>query len=231
MASVSSPLPRQRYSESIKARIVTAGRALLADALSAPGGDAPGVAVTLVKALADLRDAYAAIIESAFGDDRDFTRALKEAFETLLNDGGSGGGTGESGDDHAPSAARASRAVLCAEYLSIFVDEHMRNKFRGADEATIDATLNRVIGLFRFLHNKDVFEAYYKDHLQKRLLGACVKERVSVCEVGGTRRRMHRRRMHTLRSIVAPLFAAKSAIVCRRQVCQRRCRANHVVET
>ena len=29
----------------------------------------------------------------------------------------------------------------------------------------------QVIVLFRFLHDKDVFESYYKAHLQKRLLG------------------------------------------------------------
>ena len=32
----------------------------------------------------------------------------------------------------------------------------------------------QVIVLFRFLHDKDVFEAYYKAHLQKRLLSACL---------------------------------------------------------
>jgi hypothetical protein len=113
-------------------------------------------------------------------------------------------------------------ANVCAEFLSVYVDEHMRGLFKGATEAEIDEKLNKaraalrgregerigsrqcqdggedncapvltpaltvsratrrlyppptrpqVIVLFRFLHDKDVFEAFYKAHLQKRLLG------------------------------------------------------------
>lgn len=41
---------------------------------------------------------------------------------------------------------------------------------KGSNEDDVDATLDRVMMLFRYLQEKDVFEKYYKQHLAKRLL-------------------------------------------------------------
>ena len=38
-------------------------------------------------------------------------------------------------------------------------------------EEEVDQVLDRTIVVFRYLHEKDVFERYYKAHLAKRLLG------------------------------------------------------------
>jgi hypothetical protein len=35
----------------------------------------------------------------------------------------------------------------------------------------VELTLDKVVMLFRYLQEKDVFEKYYKQHLAKRLLG------------------------------------------------------------
>ena len=61
-----------------------------------------------------------------------------------------------------------SGSSVCAEFLSSYVDEHMRRLFRDLSEEEVDARLNKVITLFRFLRDKDVFEAYYKQHLTVR---------------------------------------------------------------
>lgn len=37
-------------------------------------------------------------------------------------------------------------------------------------EVEVDATLDRIIRLFRYVRDKDMFERYYKLHLAKRLL-------------------------------------------------------------
>ncbi len=37
-------------------------------------------------------------------------------------------------------------------------------------EEEVDALLDKVMMLFRYLKDKDVFEKYYKQHLAKRLL-------------------------------------------------------------
>ena len=41
---------------------------------------------------------------------------------------------------------------------------------KGASEDDMEAVLDRVMMLFRYLQEKDVFEKYYKQHLAKRLL-------------------------------------------------------------
>ena len=37
-------------------------------------------------------------------------------------------------------------------------------------EAEVDTILDKTVGLFKLLSDKDVFERYYKQHLAKRLL-------------------------------------------------------------
>ena len=45
-----------------------------------------------------------------------------------------------------------------------------RQGLKGTSEDDVEAVLDRVMMLFRYLQEKDVFEKYYKQHLAKRLL-------------------------------------------------------------
>ena len=57
------------------------------------------------------------------------------------------------------------------EHLSLFIDEQLRPKeTKTADDTDTDRMLEKSMILFRFLHSKDVFVHYYKQHLAKRLL-------------------------------------------------------------
>ena len=51
------------------------------------------------------------------------------------------------------------------------MDEFLRKGLKGASEEEAERLLDKVMMLFRFLQEKDVFEKYYKQHLAKRLLG------------------------------------------------------------
>eukprot|EP01061_Rhynchopus_euleeides_P045118 TRINITY_DN799_c0_g6_i1.p1 TRINITY_DN799_c0_g6~~TRINITY_DN799_c0_g6_i1.p1 ORF type:complete len:748 (+),score=339.17 TRINITY_DN799_c0_g6_i1:160-2403(+) len=55
-----------------------------------------------------------------------------------------------------------------AEYLSLAIDNKIRKK--GVTEEECDVYFHRVLVLFQYLKDKDVFEEYYKRHLAKRLL-------------------------------------------------------------
>lgn len=79
--------------------------------------------------------------------DKRFVSAVNESFERFING--------------------FSRA---AEYLSLYVDKLLRKDFKGCGDDEIEAKLDAVMALFRYLHERDVFERYYKQHLQKRLL-------------------------------------------------------------
>ena len=41
---------------------------------------------------------------------------------------------------------------------------------KGVSESQVEAQLERLMTLFRFVHAKDVFEAFYKKDLAKRLI-------------------------------------------------------------
>lgn len=56
------------------------------------------------------------------------------------------------------------------EYLSLFIDNMLKKGLKGVSEDEVDATLDKVMVLFRFIQDKDLFEKYYKQHLAKRLL-------------------------------------------------------------
>jgi cullin 3 len=56
------------------------------------------------------------------------------------------------------------------EFISLFIDENLKKGLKGKTEEEVEEVLQRTITVFRFLHEKDVFERYYKNHLAKRLL-------------------------------------------------------------
>lgn len=57
------------------------------------------------------------------------------------------------------------------EYLSLHVDSKLKKGKTQIAESDFDILFDQVIGIFRHLREKDVFETYYKKHLAKRLLG------------------------------------------------------------
>lgn len=56
------------------------------------------------------------------------------------------------------------------EFLSLFIDEHLKKGAKVKSEEEIDQALEKTLILFRYLSDKDKFERYYKNHLARRLL-------------------------------------------------------------
>jgi cullin 3 len=52
----------------------------------------------------------------------------------------------------------------------LFIDEKLKKGLKGVSDEEIEMVLDKVMMLFRFIQEKDVFEKYYKQHLAKRLL-------------------------------------------------------------
>lgn len=103
--------------------------------------------VDFVQRLLDIKDKYDKIIGSAFVNDKTFQNALNSSFEYFIN--------------------LNSRSP---EYISLFVDDKLRKGLKGVSEEDVETILDKVMMLFRYLQEKDVFEKYYKQHLAKRLL-------------------------------------------------------------
>ena len=51
-----------------------------------------------------------------------------------------------------------------------YIDNKLRSGNKEATEEELDKILDKIMVLFRFIHGKDVFEAFYKKDLAKRLL-------------------------------------------------------------
>eukprot|EP00027_Filamoeba_sp_ATCC50430_P010543 CAMPEP_0168562902 /NCGR_PEP_ID=MMETSP0413-20121227/12379_1 /TAXON_ID=136452 /ORGANISM="Filamoeba nolandi, Strain NC-AS-23-1" /LENGTH=717 /DNA_ID=CAMNT_0008594377 /DNA_START=100 /DNA_END=2253 /DNA_ORIENTATION=+ len=103
--------------------------------------------LTLIQSLLDMKDKYDKLLSSAFNNDKLFTQALNQAFEFFIN-----------------------MNPKSPEFISLFIDEKLKKGLKGVSEEEVDQILDKVMMLFRFIQEKDVFEKYYKQHLAKRLL-------------------------------------------------------------
>ncbi|KAJ1462111.1 Cullin [Pelagophyceae sp. CCMP2097] len=122
-----------------------AGLALVA--AHASGGPASSP-VEFLEALLRLRDKFDAVVQQAFRGENAAQKRLKEAFEAFVN-----------------------ADTKCAHALVAYIDDLMKSGFKGHSEAEVELMLDKVLVLFRYLQDKDVFEAFYKTALSKRLLG------------------------------------------------------------
>ena len=103
--------------------------------------------VEFVQRLLDEKDKYDKIIGSSFNNDKTFQNALTSSFEYFIN-----------------------LNPRSPEFISLFVDDKLRKGLKGVSEEDVEIILDKVMMLFRYLQEKDVFEKYYKQHLAKRLL-------------------------------------------------------------
>ena len=83
----------------------------------------------------------------SFNNDKTFQNTLNHSFESFIN-----------------------LSQRSPEYISLFMDDKLRKGLKGMSEDDIEGVLDKVMMLFRYLQEKDVFEKYYKQHLAKRLL-------------------------------------------------------------
>ncbi|KVH97357.1 hypothetical protein Ccrd_000517 [Cynara cardunculus var. scolymus] len=102
----------------------------------------------MVFSLLEFKASLDAIWEDSFSKNEAFCNTIKEAFEHLIN-------------------IRQNRP---AELIAKFLDEKLRAGNKGTSEEELEGTLDKVLVLFRFIQGKDVFEAFYKKDLAKRLL-------------------------------------------------------------
>lgn len=102
----------------------------------------------MVQSLLDFKDKIDNIIAVCFLNNEKFVNAMKESFENFIN----------------------VRQNKPAELIAKYVDSKLRAGNKEATEEELERLLDKIMVLFRFIHGKDVFEAFYKKDLAKRLL-------------------------------------------------------------
>uniref|UniRef100_H3DEA3 Cullin-4B n=1 Tax=Tetraodon nigroviridis TaxID=99883 RepID=H3DEA3_TETNG len=103
---------------------------------------------TMVQELLDFKDKVDYIIDICFVKNDKFVNAMKEAFETFIN----------------------KRPNKPAELIAKHVDSKLRAGNKEATDEELEKMLDKIMIIFRFIYGKDVFEAFYKKDLAKRLL-------------------------------------------------------------
>uniref|UniRef100_H3A502 Cullin-4A n=1 Tax=Latimeria chalumnae TaxID=7897 RepID=H3A502_LATCH len=102
----------------------------------------------MVQELLDFKDKVDHIIEVCFQKNEKFINSMKESFETFIN----------------------KRPNKPAELIAKYVDSKLRAGNKEATDEELERILDKIMIIFRFIHGKDVFEAFYKKDLAKRLL-------------------------------------------------------------
>lgn len=102
----------------------------------------------LVASLLEFKASLDRIWEESFSKNEAFSNTIKDAFEHLIN----------------------LRQNKPAELIAKFLDEKLRAGNKGTSEEELEGILDKVLVLFRYIQGKDVFEAFYKKDLAKRLL-------------------------------------------------------------
>ncbi|KAL4716866.1 hypothetical protein ACJJTC_012677 [Scirpophaga incertulas] len=103
---------------------------------------------SMVAELLEFKEQLDHVVNVCFQRNERFMYTVREAFEHFIN----------------------QRQNKPAELIAKFVDVKLRAGNKEATEEELERLLDKIMVLFRFIHGKDVFEAFYKKDLAKRLL-------------------------------------------------------------
>jgi cullin 3 len=149
-----SPAELTELRRAIHKSIVQMGTAINDAAMSSSGdgnvaNQATMSALKWVEEVLALKDKFDRIWERAFSRNNVLQTAITKALSEFIN------------------SLKFTRA---SEYVSLFIDDHMKKGIKDKTDAEVDIVLDKAITLLRYISDKDMFERYYKKHLSRRLL-------------------------------------------------------------
>ena len=100
-----------------------------------------------VSEVLELRAQFQVILEKAFGEDKNFAMKMNGAFTEFIN-----------------------IDMRAAQYLSLYTDGLLKKHASKLTDHEVFQRLDKVITIFKYLQDKDIFEDFYKQHLAARLL-------------------------------------------------------------
>ncbi|KUI57531.1 Cullin-3A [Cytospora mali] len=104
-------------------------------------------AVRWVDDVLKLKDKFDTFLRECFRGDKILESALTKSFSEFIN-----------------------MFKRCSEFVSLFIDDNLKNGMRGKTEAEVDESMEKAIILVRYLQDRDMFQRYYQKHLARRLL-------------------------------------------------------------
>lgn len=109
-----------------------------------------------IDALLGVHTQFAQLVSFAFGGDADFVRALDNACKDFVNTNK----VCKEGSSKSP------------ELLAKYADNLLKNGPKAVEENELEALLTKLMTVFKFLSDKDVFQKFYTRMLAKRLVHA-----------------------------------------------------------
>lgn len=103
-----------------------------------------------IKSFLDMHTRFFDFIQNCFDDAASFHRSLKEAFQEIVNKS-----TGKHGT---------------ADLLSAYADSILKVSGAQLTDKELEETLDRLVQLISYLHDKDIFSEHYRGLFAKRLL-------------------------------------------------------------
>ena len=107
-----------------------------------------------VTALLDMHERATVVVKKDFQDDQIFQKAVKDAFESVIN--------------KAPQYSELQNVTILAHFADGVLKSDKKAKEAGS--GNVDTELDRVVSLFQYVSDKDVFGNDYRTLLAKRLL-------------------------------------------------------------
>lgn len=87
------------------------------------------------------------LLSKSLDKDQNVDLAIKNSFENFINEN-----------------------EKTAKSLVLYLDDQFKKEFKNNTEVEISEKIEKVVHIFKFLKNKDMFESFYKNSLAKRLL-------------------------------------------------------------
>ena len=101
-----------------------------------------------------------------------FRGAYRSSFEHFINSAALGGGASSSSSSSGGGGNSGSSKV--SELLCRHFDKKLRGTEKGLSDRELEQYLDKCLALFFYISSKDMFEAFYRKHLARRLLlGKC----------------------------------------------------------
>ena len=103
---------------------------------------------SMVESLITFKASMDEVLLKSFDSEDLFSKALRDQFASFIN----------------------SRGDVPAEMMAKYIDSVLRSGNKKFNEDDLEIQMTRLMDIFRFIASKDVFEAFYKKDLAKRLL-------------------------------------------------------------
>ena len=109
-----------------------------------------------VQSILEVHGKYSTLLKTAFDSDSGFLGSLDKASEKFIN---------QNSATKAPNSSRKS-----PELLAMYCDALLKKSPHNPEDAELEECLNRLMIVFKYIQDKDVFESSYEKFLCRRLI-------------------------------------------------------------